>query len=188
MPSQPRSHRTLSLSLPSIFLSFCQAKLTRIRELKSRKSPRGHKSHSLRSHTAASLPLSSLIMEDSVNYEIRNSRSKSPDVFAETFDNRFNSTNHVRAAIRNSGTVSNSVDSPTTVSGGKSDSRVTYGTGPSVSRYKLMSPAKLPISRSPCLTIPPGLSPSSLLESPVLLSNMKVSFLLQKLWTFSFTL
>lgn len=40
-------------------------------------------------------------------------------------------------------------------------------------RYKLMSPAKLPISRSPCLTIPPGLSPSSFLESPVLLSNFK---------------
>nr|QCV57312.1 WRKY transcription factor [Fagopyrum tataricum] len=40
-------------------------------------------------------------------------------------------------------------------------------------RYKLMSPAKLPISRSPCLTIPPGLSPSSFLESPVLLSNIK---------------
>jgi len=42
-------------------------------------------------------------------------------------------------------------------------------------RYKLMSPAKLPISRSPCVTIPPGLSPTSFLESPVLLSNMKVS-------------
>ncbi|XP_047334522.1 probable WRKY transcription factor 20 [Impatiens glandulifera] len=41
-------------------------------------------------------------------------------------------------------------------------------------RYKLMSPAKLPISRSPCLMIPPGLSPSSFLESPVLLSNIKV--------------
>ncbi|KAF1868581.1 hypothetical protein Lal_00036019 [Lupinus albus] len=41
-------------------------------------------------------------------------------------------------------------------------------------RYKLMSPAKLPISRSPCITIPPGLSPTSFLESPVLLSNMKV--------------
>ncbi|XP_004506677.1 probable WRKY transcription factor 20 isoform X2 [Cicer arietinum] len=41
-------------------------------------------------------------------------------------------------------------------------------------RYKLMSPAKLPISRSPVLTIPPGLSPTSFLESPVLLSNMKV--------------
>ena len=41
-------------------------------------------------------------------------------------------------------------------------------------RYRLMSPAKLPISRSPCLTIPSGLSPSSFLDSPVLLSNMKV--------------
>ncbi|KAI5432858.1 probable WRKY transcription factor 20 [Lathyrus oleraceus] len=44
----------------------------------------------------------------------------------------------------------------------------------SMARYKLLSPAKLPISRSPCITIPPGLSPTSLLESPVLLSNMKV--------------
>lgn len=42
-------------------------------------------------------------------------------------------------------------------------------------KYKLMSPAKLPISRSTCtLTIPPGLSPTSFLESPVLLSNIKV--------------
>ncbi|KAJ8427605.1 hypothetical protein Cgig2_020731 [Carnegiea gigantea] len=40
-------------------------------------------------------------------------------------------------------------------------------------KYKLMSPAKLPISRSPCITIPPGLSPTSFLESPVLLSNFK---------------
>ncbi|XP_009790875.1 probable WRKY transcription factor 20 isoform X1 [Nicotiana sylvestris] len=40
-------------------------------------------------------------------------------------------------------------------------------------KYKLMSPAKLPISRSTCITIPPGLSPSSFLESPVLLSNIK---------------
>ncbi|KAM7252248.1 hypothetical protein ACFE04_024131 [Oxalis oulophora] len=47
------------------------------------------------------------------------------------------------------------------------------GTG-AIARYKLMSPAKLPISRSPCMTIPPGLSPSSFLESPVLLSNVKV--------------
>ncbi|CAJ1971479.1 unnamed protein product [Sphenostylis stenocarpa] len=50
-------------------------------------------------------------------------------------------------------------------------------TGPvqnSTARYKLIAPAKLPISRSPCITIPPGLSPTSFLESPVLLSNMKV--------------
>ncbi|XP_071730261.1 probable WRKY transcription factor 20 [Rutidosis leptorrhynchoides] len=40
-------------------------------------------------------------------------------------------------------------------------------------KYKLMSPAKLPISRSTCITIPPGLSPSSFLESPVLLTNIK---------------
>ena len=46
---------------------------------------------------------------------------------------------------------------------------------PTGARYKLLSPAKLPISRSPCVTISPGLSPTSFLESPVLLSNMKVS-------------
>ncbi|CAH2077859.1 unnamed protein product [Thlaspi arvense] len=41
-------------------------------------------------------------------------------------------------------------------------------------RYKLMSPAKLPISRSTEITIPPGLSPTSFLESPVFISNIKV--------------
>ncbi|TVU03949.1 EcWRKY-73 [Eragrostis curvula] len=41
-------------------------------------------------------------------------------------------------------------------------------------RYKAMSPARLPISREPCLTIPAGFSPSALLESPVLLTNFKV--------------
>lgn len=54
-----------------------------------------------------------------------------------------------------------------------SDGPTTSG-NTSGARYKLMSPAKLPISRSPVLTIPPGLSPTSFLESPVLLSNMKV--------------
>ncbi|CAI8596688.1 unnamed protein product [Vicia faba] len=54
-----------------------------------------------------------------------------------------------------------------------SDGPATSG-NTSGARYKLMSPAKLPISRSPILTIPPGLSPTSFLESPVLLSNMKV--------------
>ncbi|PIA58143.1 hypothetical protein AQUCO_00500231v1 [Aquilegia coerulea] len=55
-----------------------------------------------------------------------------------------------------------------------SDSRVfsTIGSN-NAARYKLMSPARLPITRSPCLTIPPGLSPTTLLDSPVLLSNMK---------------
>ncbi|KAI4306184.1 hypothetical protein L6164_029483 [Bauhinia variegata] len=56
-----------------------------------------------------------------------------------------------------------------------SDAGATGSASGGVARYKLMSPAKLPISRSPCITIPPGLSPTSFLESPVLLSNMKVS-------------
>lgn len=43
-------------------------------------------------------------------------------------------------------------------------------------RYKAMSPARLPISREPCLTIPAGFSPGALLESPVLLNNFKVIF------------
>ncbi|KAI4307912.1 hypothetical protein L6164_031038 [Bauhinia variegata] len=55
-----------------------------------------------------------------------------------------------------------------------SDAGAAGSAGGGGARYKLMSPAKLPISRSPCITIPPGLSPSSFLESPVLLSNMKV--------------
>jgi hypothetical protein len=42
-------------------------------------------------------------------------------------------------------------------------------------RYKAMSPARLPISREPCLTIPAGFSPSALLDSPVLLTNFKVT-------------
>ncbi|CAF2028685.1 unnamed protein product [Brassica oleracea] len=40
-------------------------------------------------------------------------------------------------------------------------------------RYKLMSPAKLPISRCNDITIPPGMSPTSFLESPVFISNIK---------------
>lgn len=36
-----------------------------------------------------------------------------------------------------------------------------------------MSPAKLPISRSPCITVPPMFSPTSFIESPVFLSNLK---------------
>ncbi|XP_057461699.1 probable WRKY transcription factor 20 isoform X1 [Actinidia eriantha] len=53
------------------------------------------------------------------------------------------------------------------------DANSDSGAGSISARYKLLSPAKLPISRSPCITIPPGLSPTSFLESPVLLSNMK---------------
>ncbi|KAG1342172.1 WRKY transcription factor SUSIBA2 [Cocos nucifera] len=48
-----------------------------------------------------------------------------------------------------------------------------------------MSPARLPIARSPCLTISSGLSPSVLLESPVLLTNMKARGLIYLLSFFS---
>ncbi|XVF77285.1 hypothetical protein PTKIN_Ptkin14bG0030600 [Pterospermum kingtungense] len=51
---------------------------------------------------------------------------------------------------------------------------LTGSAGSGGARYKLVAPAKLPISRSACITIPPGLSPSSFLESPVLLSDVKV--------------
>ncbi|KAI5081650.1 hypothetical protein GOP47_0001393 [Adiantum capillus-veneris] len=40
-----------------------------------------------------------------------------------------------------------------------------------IARFKTMMPSRLPIPRSPCLTIPPGLSPTTLLDSPVLLST-----------------
>ncbi|CAN8326034.1 unnamed protein product [Cochlearia groenlandica] len=40
-------------------------------------------------------------------------------------------------------------------------------------RYKLMSPAKLPISRSADITVLPGFSPTSFMESPVFISNIK---------------
>ncbi|XP_058081902.1 WRKY transcription factor SUSIBA2 isoform X2 [Magnolia sinica] len=58
---------------------------------------------------------------------------------------------------------------------GKTDHGPFSTVGSNAARYKSMSPAKLPISRTTCLTIPPGLSPTSLLESPVLLSNIKAS-------------
>eukprot|EP00249_Psilotum_nudum_P022453 c28521_g1_i6 orf=423-2111(+) len=39
-----------------------------------------------------------------------------------------------------------------------------------IARFKTMTPSRLPIPLSPFLTIPPGLSPTTLLDSPVLLS------------------
>ncbi|XP_031490303.1 WRKY transcription factor SUSIBA2-like isoform X1 [Nymphaea colorata] len=60
------------------------------------------------------------------------------------------------------------------------------GAGSSTARYKTMSPASLPIARSPCLTIPPGLSPTTLLESPVLLSNIPLAEPSPTTGTFSF--
>lgn len=43
----------------------------------------------------------------------------------------------------------------------------------STAKFKTMPPSSLPIPRSPFLSIPPGLSPTTLLDSPVLLSNVQ---------------
>ncbi|XP_024977041.1 probable WRKY transcription factor 20 [Cynara cardunculus var. scolymus] len=53
------------------------------------------------------------------------------------------------------------------------DAAVSTSTGGGGARYKLMSPAKLPISSSTSITIPHGLSPTSFLDSPILLTNVK---------------
>lgn len=69
--------------------------------------------------------------------------------------------------IRSSGPVEDGI---------RTDSPSDEGAGSSAgsARYRLMSPAKLPISRPAGMKTVPVLSPTSLLESPVLLSNMKV--------------
>ncbi|KAI7748006.1 hypothetical protein M8C21_005287 [Ambrosia artemisiifolia] len=67
---------------------------------------------------------------------------------------------------------SHSTTSNATISGHQNLAGASTSTAVSA-KYKLMSPAQLPISRSPCITIPPGLSPTSFLDSPVLLTNFK---------------
>jgi hypothetical protein len=44
----------------------------------------------------------------------------------------------------------------------------------SSAKFKSKMPPKLPIPKSPYITIPPGLSPTMLLQSPVLLPSIKV--------------
>eukprot|EP00249_Psilotum_nudum_P021076 c27962_g3_i1 orf=553-2493(+) len=46
----------------------------------------------------------------------------------------------------------------------------------STARFKTMMPSRLPIPRSPFVTIPPGLSPATLLDSPVLVSAGQSTF------------
>lgn len=41
-------------------------------------------------------------------------------------------------------------------------------------RFRTTSPLASPAARSPCLTIPPGISPTALLDSPVMLPNSQV--------------
>ncbi|RWW81320.1 hypothetical protein BHE74_00010295 [Ensete ventricosum] len=57
---------------------------------------------------------------------------------------------------------------------GRLDPGVSPLAGANGATYKSMSPAQIRIARAPCFTIPPGFNPSALLESPILLVNMKV--------------
>ena len=43
------------------------------------------------------------------------------------------------------------------------------------------TPLVSPATRSPCLTIPPGISPTALLESPIMLPNSQVSYMITHL-------
>ncbi|KAG6514704.1 WRKY transcription factor SUSIBA2-like [Zingiber officinale] len=76
------------------------------------------------------------------------------------------------------GSVGNGEESREDANGreGIPDPRVSLLAGANEARYKSMSPARLPIARAPCLTIPPGLSPSALLGPPVLLPDVKGPF------------
>ncbi|KAH9299097.1 hypothetical protein KI387_030779, partial [Taxus chinensis] len=47
-------------------------------------------------------------------------------------------------------------------------------TSSSSAKFKCMPPASIPIPRPPFLTLPHGLSPSTLLDSPMLLTNSQV--------------
>lgn len=44
----------------------------------------------------------------------------------------------------------------------------------STPRFRATSPLASPAARSPCLTIPPGISPTALLDSPIMLPNSQV--------------
>lgn len=44
----------------------------------------------------------------------------------------------------------------------------------STARFRTTSPLASPAARSPCLTIPPGISPTALLDSPIMLPNSQV--------------
>uniref|UniRef100_A0A0D6QV75 WRKY domain-containing protein n=1 Tax=Araucaria cunninghamii TaxID=56994 RepID=A0A0D6QV75_ARACU len=65
---------------------------------------------------------------------------------------------------------------PTVAGGGSAQSGSGASTSGSSSsaKFKCMPPTSIPIPRSPFLCLPHGLSPSSLLDSPMLLSNSQV--------------
>ncbi|XP_042490514.1 probable WRKY transcription factor 20 [Macadamia integrifolia] len=114
-------------------------------------------------------------MDENVKFELEYSRLSTQEEGSVTSELRFDGSNGENGFVPGSddvfdGEASKGNDVPV-----RSDCSTFPVSGSNAAaKYKLMSPARLPISRSPCLTIPPGLSPTALLDSPVLLSNMKV--------------
>ncbi|XP_042489998.1 probable WRKY transcription factor 20 isoform X2 [Macadamia integrifolia] len=115
-----------------------------------------------------------MIMADNVKFELEDSRIKAYEEGTTTCDVRVESSNGENGFNSSSTNFFDGEDSKGSDFPVKLDCRTFAAAGSNAAKYKLMSPARLPISRSPCLTIPPGLSPTTLLDSPVLLSNMKV--------------
>ncbi|OVA15113.1 DNA-binding WRKY [Macleaya cordata] len=112
-------------------------------------------------------------MEENVKSEVRDSYGRAREEESRALEVRFESSNGGNVLSFGSDNVLRREDLEKNDLSLKSDYRTFPCSGSNSARYKSMSPAMLPISRSPCLTIPPGLSPTTLLDSPVLLSNMK---------------
>ncbi|XP_043689383.1 probable WRKY transcription factor 20 isoform X3 [Telopea speciosissima] len=113
-------------------------------------------------------------MAENVKFELEDSRIRSYEEGSATCELRFEDSDGDNGFISSSTNFFDGEDSKGSDFPVKLDYRTFAAAGSNAAKYKLMSPARLPISRSPCLTIPPGLSPTTLLDSPVLLSNMKV--------------
>ncbi|XP_043692090.1 probable WRKY transcription factor 20 [Telopea speciosissima] len=114
-------------------------------------------------------------MDENVKFEVEYSRIETHEEGSATSELRFEGCNGENGFVTGSSIVFNGDSAIGSDFPVRSDCSIFPTAGSNAAaRYKLMSPARLPISRSPCLTIPPGLSPTTLLDSPVLLSNMKV--------------
>nr|DAD20277.1 TPA_asm: hypothetical protein HUJ06_021740 [Nelumbo nucifera] len=113
-------------------------------------------------------------MEENVNYDLGDSQLRVHEQETRRSELRLEGSNGPNGLISGSDNIFSAEYPKMNDFSVKPDSRIVSCAGSNAAKYKLMSPARLPITRSPCLTIPPGLSPTTLLDSPVLLSNIKV--------------
>ncbi|XP_010252692.1 PREDICTED: probable WRKY transcription factor 20 isoform X2 [Nelumbo nucifera] len=113
---------------------------------------------------------------ENVNYELRYSQSRADDQEeARASELRIDGSNGDNGLISSSDDFFSAGFPKRDDFSVKPNPRISSCAGSNAAKYKSLSPARLPITRSPCLTIPPGLSPTTLLDSPVLLSNIKAS-------------